>query len=257
MSRPVFIPAVFLFLLLIAVDFSCAAGELSAIKQKGELSFAMSGQYPPFNFVDEENRLTGFDVDICNAIAAEMGARPVPVTTAWDGIVAGLLAGKYDLICGSMAITEKRLEAIDFSEPYYRSGAQLFVGRNANLDSAEQMQGKSVGVTLGTTYEEWVRSNLPGTEVRTYKGVPEMILEVVNRRIDGFITDRIVGAIAIDEKKAPIKLAGPLLYEERMGIALRKGNPDLKEAIDTALEKIKARGDYREISIQWLKIDAR
>jgi polar amino acid transport system substrate-binding protein len=156
-----------------------------------------------------------------------------------------------------MAITESRLKSIDFSEPYYRSGAQLFVGRGSKLESAEELRGKTVGVTLGTTYEEWVRENLPETEVRTYKGVPEMILEVINRRIDGFITDRIVGAIAIDEKKAPIKLVGPLLYEEQMGIALRKGNPELKKAINAALENIKARDDYRRISMRWLKIDAR
>jgi polar amino acid transport system substrate-binding protein len=254
MSRPVFIAMVFLFVVSTA---PCAAGELTIIKQKKEISFAMSGQYPPFNFVDENNQLTGFDVDICNAIANEIGVRPRPVTTAWDGIIAGLLAGKYDLICGSMAITEKRLKSIDFSAPYYRSGAQLFVGRNSTLDSTDQLRGRAVGVTLGTTYEEWVRANLPGTEVRTYKGIPEMILEVVNSRIDGFITDRIVGAIAIDEKKAPIKPAGPLLYEERMGIALRKNNPELKQAINAALEKIKARDDYRKISVQWLKIDAR
>ena len=255
MPRPVLIAAVFLF--SIAVVIPCAADELPAIRQQGELAFAMSGQYPPFNFVDENNRLTGFDVEICNAVAGELGARPAPVTTAWDGIVAGLLAGKYDLICGSMAITESRLKSIDFSEPYYRSGAQLFVGRGSKLESAEELRGKTVGVTLGTTYEEWVRENLPETEVRTYKGVPEMILEVINRRIDGFITDRIVGAIAIDEKKAPIKLVGPLLYEEQMGIALRKGNPELKKAINAALENIKARDDYRRISMRWLKIDAR
>jgi polar amino acid transport system substrate-binding protein len=112
-------------------------------------------------------------------------------------------------------------------------------------------------VTLGTTYEEWVRNHLPETEVRTYKGVPEMILEVMNGRIDGFISDRIVGAIAIDEKKVPIRPAGPLLYEERMGIALRKGDPELKQVINTALQKIKARGDYQKISMRWLKIDAR
>jgi polar amino acid transport system substrate-binding protein len=255
MPRPVLVAAA--FLLFISTVSPCSAGELADIKQKGELSFAMTGQYPPFNFVDENNRLTGFDVEICTAIAGELGVSPSPVTTAWDGIVAGLLAGKYDLICGSMAITESRLKSIDFSEPYYRSGAQLFVGRGSSLDSAEELGGRTVGVTLGTTYEEWVRKNLPDTEVRTYKGVPEMILEVVNRRIDGFITDRIVGAIAIDEKNAPIKMAGPLLYEERMGIALRKGNPELKQAIDAALEKIRERSDYRRISMQWLKIDAR
>jgi polar amino acid transport system substrate-binding protein len=254
MPRPVIFVAALLFLFA-----ACPAGadDLAAVKSRGELSFAMSGQYPPFNFTDENNHLTGFDVAICKAIADEIGVRPKPVTTAWDGIVAGLLAGKYDLICGSMAITPKRLQSIDFSDPYYRSGAQLFVGRNSQLASAAQLRGKTVGVTLGTTYEEWVRANLPETKIRTYKGVPAMILEVVNGRIDGFVTDRIVGAIAIDEKQAPIKLAGPLLYEERMGIALRKGSPELKQAINAALEKLKSGGDYGKISRQWLKIDAR
>ena len=245
-----------LFLLVLSPTL-VLADDLAAIKQNGELSFALTGQYPPFNFVDESNQLTGFDVEICQALARELGVRPSPVTTAWDGIVAGLLAGKYDLICGSMAITEQRLQAIDFSDPYYRSGAQLFVGRNAEISSAEHLADRTVGVTLGTTYEEWVRNNLPQTQIRTYKGVPEMILEVVNRRIDGFVTDRIVGAIAIDEKQAPIQIAGPLLYQERMGIALRQGNPELKQAINTALQQLKERGDYRTISLKWLKIDAR
>jgi len=248
--------AVISSILILSVS-PAVAGELAAVKQKGELSFAMTGQYPPFNFINENNQLTGFDVETCNAIAREIGVSPKPVTTAWDGIIAGLLAGKYDLICGSMAITEKRLKAIDFSDSYYRSGAQLFVGKQADISSAAQMKGKTVGVTLGTTYEDWVRANLPGTDVRTYKGVPAMILEVTNGRIDGFVTDRIVGAIAIDEKQAPIKLAGPLLYEERMGIALRKGNPELKQALNAALQKLKKDGDYRKISMKWLKIDAR
>ena len=244
-------------LLLATAGMAAAKDDLAKIKREGELSFAMSGQYPPFNFIDEQNRLTGFDVQICQRIAAEIGVEPRPVTTAWDGIIAGLLAEKYDLICGSMAITEQRLKSVAFSAPYYRSGAQLFVARGATIESVEGLQGKTVGVTLGTTYEEWVREHLPGTEVRTYKGVPEMVLEVVNRRIDGFITDRIVGAIAIDEKQAPIRPAGPLLYEERMGIALRKGNPELEGAVNQALAKLKGESTYRDISLRWLKIDAR
>jgi polar amino acid transport system substrate-binding protein len=256
MPRAVIVSFV-LFVLFCLVPTLALADDLAAIQQSGELSFALTGQYPPFNFVDENNQLTGFDIEICQALARELGVRPRPVTTAWDGIVAGLLAGKYDLICGSMAITEQRLQAIDFSDPYYRSGAQLFVGRNAGIDSAQQLKGKTVGVTLGTTYEAWVRNNLPQTRVRTYKGVPEMILEVVNRRIAGFVTDRIVGAIAIDDKQAPIQMAGPLLYQERMGIALRQGNPELKQAINAALQKLKQQGDYRAISLKWLKIDAR
>jgi len=252
-----FLFATLLSALALTLALPCAAEDLAAVQDQGYIKFSMSGQYPPFNFVDENNELAGFDVDICNNISNRIGVEPRPMSTAWDGIIAGLLAGKYELICGSMAITDERLKSIDFSDPYYRSGAQLFVKKDSGLESADDLAGKTVGVTLGTTYENWVRKNLKDVEVRTYKGVPAMILEVVNGRIDGFITDRIVGAIAIDEKGAPIDLAGPLLYEERMGIAMRKGNPELKAAIDDALEQMKEDGTYHDISMKWLKIDAR
>lgn len=234
-----------------------AAGGLTDIKQQGSVRFAMSGQYPPFNFVDENNELTGFDVETCSELAQRIGVEPKPLSTSWDGIIAGLMAGKYELICGSMAITEQRLESIDFTDPYYRSGAQLFVKKGSPLDSTSDLNGKKIGVTLGTTYEDWVRKNLPKADVRTYKGVPDMLLEVANGRIDGFITDRIVGAMAIAEKGAPIEMSGPLLYEERMGIALRKGNPELKKALNEALAAIKNDGTYHRISMKWLKTDAR
>jgi polar amino acid transport system substrate-binding protein len=94
-------------------------------------------------------------------------------------------------------------------------------------------------------------------EVRTYKGDPDIVLEVANGRLDGFITDRIVGAMAIAEKGAPLKLVGPLLYEERMGIALAQGNPELRTAINEALAAMKDDGTYHDISMKWLKIDAR
>lgn len=250
--------ALFLALsLILALPAASRADDLATVKAQGYIRFSMSGQYPPFNFVDANNHLTGFDVAVCSDIARRIGVEPRPLSTAWDGIIAGLLAGKYELICGSMAITDQRLKAIDFSDPYYRSGAQLFVKKGSAVNDAEGLKGKTVGVTLGTTYEDWVRKNLQGVEVRTYKGVPAMILEVVNGRLDGFITDRIVGAIAIADKGAPIALAGPLLYEERMGIALRQDNPQLKQAINDALAAMKKDGTYHDISMKWLKIDAR
>lgn len=254
---PRLLPAALLIALLLGFSLSASADGLGTVRDQGYVRFALSGQYPPFNFVDENNHLTGFDVDICNHIARSIGVEPRPLSTAWDGIIAGLLAGRYELICGSMAITDQRLKAVDFSDPYYRSGAQLFVKKGSAIKNAEELAGRRVGVTLGTTYEKWVRKHLGDVEVRTYKGVPAMILEVINGRIDGFITDRIVGAIAIAEKGAPIAQAGSLLYEERMGIALRRDNPQLKQAINDALAAMKKDGSYHDISMRWLKIDAR
>ncbi len=236
---------------------TAVAEDLAIVKKNGKIKFAMSGQYPPFNFVDEQNQLTGFDVEISKEIAKRLGVTAEPLSTAWDGIIAGLLAKKYELICGSMAITEERLKSIDFSDPYYRSGAQLFVKKGSPVKSVRDLKGKKVGVTLGTTYETWVRKNVTTANVRTYKGVPDMILEISTGRIDGFITDKIVGALAIKNNGAPIKLAGDLLYEEKLGIAMRKGNPKLKAAINKELAKMKKDGIYHKISMKWLGIDVR
>ena len=236
---------------------AAVAGDLAKVIKKGEIRMAMSGQYPPFNFVDDKNALTGFDVEIGKAVAQRIGIKGVPLSTAWDGIIAGLLANKYELICGSMAITAERLKSIDFSDPYYRSGAQLFVKKGSAIKSVKDLAGKKVGCTLGTTYEKWVRANISGVDIKTYKGVPDMILEVGYGRIDGFITDKIVGALAIKKKGAPIALAGDLLYEEKMGIALRQDNPDLKAAINGALAVMKNDGTYHKISMKWLGIDVR
>lgn len=233
------------------------ADDLASVKEKGKITMAMSGQYPPFNFVDEQNKLTGFDVEIGNEVAKRLGVTGEPLTTAWDGIIAGLLANKYELICGSMAITPERLKAIDFSAPYYRSGAQLFVKKDSPVKSVADLKGKKVGVTLGTTYEQWVRDNIVDADIRTYKGVPDMILEVSSGRIDGFISDKIVGALAIKDKGAQIALAGELLYEEKMGIAMRQGNSDLKQSIDSALQAMLDDGTYHDISMKWLGIDVR
>ncbi|WP_419174242.1 ABC transporter substrate-binding protein [Desulfosediminicola sp.] len=246
-----------LFALFLCTGTAVASDDLKVVQEKGEITMAMSGQYPPFNFVDDQNHLTGFDVEIGNEIAKRIDVKGTPVSTAWDGIIAGLLANKYELICGSMAITEERLKSIDFSDPYYRSGAQLFVKKGSALTSVADLDGKKVGVTLGTTYEKWVRENIPNVDIRTYKGVPDMILEVSTGRIDGFITDRIVGALAIKKNDMPIDLAGDLLYEEKMGIAMRKGNTDLKKAVDTALAAMKEDGSYHDISMKWLGIDVR
>jgi len=233
------------------------AGTLDKVMKDSQLTFALTGQYPPFNFVDENNQVTGFDVEIGKEIAKRIGVSGIPVTTAWDGIIAGLLAKKYDVICGSMAITPKRLETIDFSDPYYRSGAQIFSKKSSKIGSLKDLKGKRVGVTLGTTYEKWVRENIPGVDVKTYKGVPDMVLETANGRIDAFVTDKIVGALAIKEKGAPLKLVGNLLYVEKMGIAFNQGNPDLKRAINKALAGMKDDGTYHQISMKWLGIDVR
>jgi ABC-type amino acid transport substrate-binding protein len=110
------------------------------VKRAGKIRFAMSGGYPPFNYYNDQNELTGFDVEIGQAVCSRLGVEYVPITTAWDGIVEGLRAKRYEGIWGSMAITPERLKVVDFSDPYYLSGAQLIVPEGSAIGGPEDLQ---------------------------------------------------------------------------------------------------------------------
>jgi polar amino acid transport system substrate-binding protein len=251
-----------LVLLLIAI-FSVVplanADELGKIKDAGEMKIAMSGAYPPFNFIDEKNEVVGFDAAIGREIARRLGVKPVIVTTAWDGILAGLLANKYDTICGSMTITEKRLEVVDFVGPYYRSGRGIFIRKDENFASLADLAGKNIGVTLGETHEKWARTQ-KGWEIKTYKGLPELFLELENKRIDAIVIDSIPGLLAIKKTGMPIKKMDLPEIEGgdvNIGIAIRKNNPELKAAMQKALDDMMADGTYTQISNEWIGSDIR
>jgi len=249
-------------LLLIAIlSFTplASADELSKIKDAGELKIAMSGAYPPFNFINEKNEVVGFDAAIGQEIARRLGVKPVIVTTAWDGILAGLLANKYDTICGSMTITEKRLEVVDFVGPYYRSGRGIFIRKDENFVSLADLAGKNIGVTLGETHEKWARTQ-KGWEIKTYKGLPELFLELENKRIDAIVIDSIPGLLAIKKTGMPIKkMELPEIEggDVNIGIAIRKNNPELKAAMQKALDDMMADGTYTQISNEWVGSDIR
>jgi polar amino acid transport system substrate-binding protein len=245
--------------LTVAAAPQASADELATIKEKGEMRIAMSGAYPPFNFVNDKNEVVGFDPGIGKAIAERMGLEPVIVTTAWDGIIAGLLASKYDTIVGSMTITDKRQEVVDFVGPYYSAGRGVFVTGDSPAKSLEDLEGKTIGVTLGETHEKWARER-GGWEIRTYKGLPELMLELQNGRVDAIVVDNIPVRVAVEKSGADVRQLDTPDIEGgsvKIGIAIRKGNPELKAAMQEALDEIMADGTYEEIAMKWIGADIR
>jgi len=244
----------------LALSTPAVADGLSAVKDAGKLSIALTGAYPPFSLVNEQNQVVGFDVDIGRGIAKRIGVDANIVTTAWDGILAGLIAGKYDTIIGSMTATEERKKVVDFVGPYYRDGRAIFVSSSSTIAALNDLKGKKVGVTLGETHEKWANKKSDmDWDVRTYKGLPELILELQNNRIDAFIIDSIPGRVAAT-KGTPIKMMDlPDLEGGNLpiGIAIRKGNPELAAAMQGALDAMMADGSYEKISLEWVGADIR
>jgi His/Glu/Gln/Arg/opine family amino acid ABC transporter permease subunit len=218
------------------------------------LEMAMSGAFQPFSTTDAEGNLVGFDADIAKEVAERIGREPELVQTDWAAIQAGLQGRKYDLICGSMAITEERLETMHFSLPYYVSGAQVYIKRG--LDSLE---GLRMGVTEDSTYAAYIDENpdeFPGVEVVQYGSEAEIVAAMNTDKIDAFVSDRIVGGFYVQQGGGDdIVPFGDLLYQESCGIAARKESAELIRQVNDALFEMIQDGTYAEIYRKWVGTD--
>ncbi len=241
-------------LLLLAFTVLVSALAFSAGQRESvdTLSFAGSGGYPPFNFMTDAGEVIGFDVDVAEEIASRLGKVLDYRTTAWDGIIEGLRAGRYDGILGSMGITPQRQEVVDFSTPYYYSGPQLIVRENSGISGPEDLDSSSViALVTGTTFEE--DANQLGVRVSLYEDDNQTLMELLNGRVDGVLTDRIVGLNAIDAlpRGEELILVGSVLRTEKMGVVVQKGNDELLSQINQALEDMRADGTMLAISEKW------
>lgn len=252
----------FLNIAVAAVGFTAlgmspvVAEELDTLKEKGSIRIAMSGAYPPFNFVNDENQVVGFDPAVGKEIAKRMGLEAEIVTTAWDGIIAGLLANKYDAIVGSMTITAERDEVVDFVGPYYSDKRAIFTKQGSDIKSLADLTGKKVGLTLGETHEDWARDK--GYSINTYKGLPELLLELDNGRVDAIVNDSIAAILAMTAKKQEFAMFDdPDTKPFGAGIAIRQGNPALAAEMQKALDSMMEDGTYLMLAEKWIGADIR
>lgn len=234
-----------------------AADLLATAKARGTLRIAMEGTYPPFNFKDAKTgELSGYDVDVARLLAAKLGLKPEFVSTEWAAILAGLGAGKYDVIISQVGITPKRLEAFDFSEPYTYSSPQLIVRKDEHAQYATlaDLKGKKLGVGQGSVFEQQAKA-VAGITVKSYPAAPENLQDLAVGRIDAALNDSLMIAYLLSNSTLPIKAGARVGNVERMGIPLQKGNPQLKAALNKALAEAGADGSLKKISIKWFGTD--
>ncbi|WP_328044244.1 ABC transporter substrate-binding protein [Neobacillus mesonae] len=216
-----------------------------------EFHYAMSGLYKPFNFKDD-GKLKGFDVEIGEALAKKMGMKPVAVTNPWETLIQGLQAKKFDAIIGSMTITEERLKSVNFTEPYYRSGAQIFVAENNNdITGPGDLKGKKIGVVKASTYKELALKNTDKANIVEYDSDITALMDLPTGRLDAVITDQMVGLPIIKEGAIKIKDVGEPMTHDDQGIAVRKDDHEMLKQLNKALDEIIKDGTYEEISKKW------
>ena len=244
-------------------EAASAAGEeasddlLSRIQSKGEIVVAMEGTWSPWTYHDENDELVGYDVEVAKKIAEKLGVEAVFVEGEWDGLLAGLDAGRYDMMVNGVEITEERGEKYDFTDPYgYIRTAIIVTGDNEEIKSFEDLNGKHTANTISSTYAVLAESY--GAEVTGVDDLNQTFELLLSGRIDATLNAELT---YYDYMKAHpdsnLKIAGLTEEASHVAIPLRKGEEtaSLLAAVNQALAELSESGELSELSMKYFGSD--
>lgn len=228
------------------------------------LKIGVEGAYPPFNEVDKDGNLIGFDVDIALALCAEMKRDCKLVQIDWDGLIPALKGRKIDAIAASMSATPERKKSIDFTDRYYRIPVKLVRKKGADVEFSEDaMKGKVIGVQTSTTFDKHM-TDLFGkvADIKRYTSNEEALLDLIAGRVDAVAAESLVlqeGFLNKDKGKG-FEFFGPDLVDEKyygegIAIGIRQKQDKLKAALNEAIKAIRENGKYKEINDKYFDID--
>lgn len=221
-----------------------------------KVRIAVEGVYPPFNYY-ENGKLTGFDVEIAAAMCESMKVECEWVTQDWDGMIPGLVAGKFDAIVASMRNTEERSKVISFSDKYYATPAVFMTYKGSGITdvSPEALAGKVIGVQSATVQQVFLEKKYPKSELRTYAKAEDANADLAANRVDVVLNDKVLLAAWIEQ--APdgscCELIGPDLNDPAdwgpgMSVAVRQDSNKLREMFNAAIADIRANGTYQKVN---------
>jgi cystine transport system substrate-binding protein len=233
-----------------------APSTLQEIKDAGVLTVGTEGTYKPFSFhADGNGELTGYDVEVITAVADKLGVDVKFEETQWDAIFAGLEAGRFDAIANQVSITDERKEKYDFSQPYTVSKGVIVTGAdNDEITSFEDLKGKTTAQSLTSNWYELAQES--GAQVEAVEGWAQSVALLQQGRVDATINDNLT---YLDYQKTSndpsIKVAAETDESSESAVAFPKGSTDLVEAVDKALDDLRADGTLAEISTKYFGTD--
>ncbi len=243
------------FIAAAALTVAGATGALAQAKEWKEIRIGTEGAYPPYNNLNAKKELEGFDIDIIKAIAKADGFNIKLVNTPWEGIFATLNSGDRDIIISGITITDKRKQMVDFSAPYFPAEQTIVVPKGSKVSSVAELKELKVGVVNSST-GDLVVSDVLGknnTSIKRFDNTPLMLQELYEDGINAAVGD--VGVAKFYIKTHPDKeftLVPDAKFERQyFGIAVAKGNEELRNKINAGLKTIVADGTYAKIYQDW------
>lgn len=244
-------------LTLTALSLLASAAEARTwdeIKKSGTIKIATEGAFPPFNLM-KGTQLTGFEVDLANALAKQLGLKVQWVTQPFDNLLIGLGQDRYDFVIASHGITPERQKAVDFTAPHYCTGGAI-VTKPGGPTTAAALKGKTVAVQVGTTYLQNVQK-VPGVgSVKTFPKDTDAQAALMAGRTDAWVGDKFTGLDLVKAQKGKL-VQGDLLFKERIAMAVKKGNTSLLKELNAALAKAMSNGTYAKLSREYFGQDVR
>lgn len=236
---------------VLAILFAfCAVSATGAEK----ISFGVSATYPPFESLDANNQIVGFDIDLARALCTRIQAECTFTNQAFDSLIPSLKFKKYDAVISGMDITPERSKQVAFSTPYYANSA-VVVAKKDHYRSFADLRHKRIGMENGTTHQKYLHDKHPEVKTVSYDSYQNAFIDLKNGRIDGVFGDT---AVVNEWLKTNPQLgaATPVVTDAQyfgtgLGIAVRLDNKALLEKLNNALKEIKADGSYQKISDKW------
>lgn len=236
---------------ILAAMLATAAFSVSAADK---INFGSSATYPPFESLDANNQIVGFDIDLAKALCKQMQAECTFTNHAFDSLIPSLKFRKYDAVISGMDITPERSKQVSFTAPYYANSAVVIAKKGA-FKSFDELKGKRIGMENGTTHQKYLQDKHPEIKTVSYDSYQNAIIDLKNGRIDGVFGDT---AVVNEWLKTNPQLGtvgehvtDAQYFGTGLGIAVRPDNQALLAKLNTALAAIKADGTYQKISEQW------
>ncbi len=216
------------------------------------LTIGSDTAYPPFEFVDEAGEIVGFDVDMLNAICAKINCTATFETAGFDGIFAALAAGEFDAVASAVTITEERAEIVAFTRPYLNAGQVVTVPVGSDITGPEALEGKVIGVQLGTTGDLEASKFTPDENVKRFQTIDLAMAALAQGDLDAVVADAPTSSdIVTKQFSDKLQLVGDLFTTEYYGIAIRQETPEITEAFNAALAAMQDDGTLVEIAETW------